>query len=67
MKFRVAKKIIFSSHWHSKIEKIDRYKPYINKRDNWTYPSLYTYPMITKAMRIYRKHKVRNKRRVNSI
>ena len=67
MKFRVAKKIIFSNHWHSKIEKIDRYKPYINKRGNWIYPSLYTYPMITKAMRVYRKHKVRNKRRVNSI
>ena len=67
MKFRVVKKIIFSSHWHSKIEKIDRYKPYINKRGNWIYPSLHTYPMITKAMRVYRKHKVRNKRRVNSI
>ena len=67
MKFRVAKKIIFSNHWHSKIEKIDRYKPYINKRGNWTYPSVHTHPMIAKAMRIYRKHKVRNKRRVNSI
>ena len=67
MKFRVAKKIIFSSHWHSKIEKIDRYKPYINKRGNWTYPSLCTHPMIIKAMRVYTKHKVRNKRRVNSI
>ena len=67
MKFRVAKKIIFSSHWHNKIEKIDRYKPYINKRGNYTSPSLCTHPMITKAMRIYRKHKVRNKRRVNSI
>lgn len=67
MKFRVAKKIIFSNHWHSKIEKIDRYKLYINKRSNWTYPSVYTHPMIAKAMRIYRKHKVRNKRRVNSI
>ena len=67
MKFRVAKKIIFSSHWHSKIEKIDRYKAYSKKRGNWTYPSLHTYPMITKAMRIYTKHKVRNKRRVNSL
>ena len=67
MKLRVAKKIIFSSHWNSKIEKIDRYKPYINKRGNWTYLSLCTHPMITKAMRVYRKHKVRNKRRVNSI
>lgn len=66
MKFRVAKKIIFSNYWYSKIKKIDRYKPYI-KRGTWIYPSLFTHPMIAKAMRVYRKHKVRNKIRVNSL
>lgn len=67
MKFRVSKKIIFSNYWYDKIKKIDRYKPYINKRGIWIYPSLFTHPIIAKAMRVYRKHKVRNKIRVNSI
>lgn len=67
MKFRIAKKIIFSKHWRVKLEKIDRYKPYYNEQGHYTLPSFHTHPVKSKAWKVYIKHKSRNKRRIYSL
>lgn len=67
MKFRIARKILFGYHWTRKMYKIDRYKPYRNAIGTWTYPSWHTHPVKAKAIKVYSRHKKRNKRRINSL
>lgn len=67
MKFRIAKKILFSKHWKNKVEKTDRYRPHYNEQGNWILPSFHTYPIKHKAWKVFIKHKSRNKRRIYSV
>lgn len=67
MKFRIARKILFSLHWKNKLEKIERYRPYRNEKGHWVLPSFHTHPVKEKAWKVYSKHKLRNKKRIYSL
>lgn len=67
MKFRVAKKIVFSKLWRDKLQRMDRYRPYIDDEGKWVFPSFHPHPVKAKAWTVYIKHKSRNKRRIYSL